>query len=224
MFVFYRCRPHQNRPPAHNLLHSRPQPDADGQQGKTQMSADGSFWRETELPPHGADRRERSGWRRWRGRQRNLHTLTYSCRYIYTWTHCAYTYLEVLNTTESSWYCRFMHLLLCLYTYIYVFSQNEVTSLRTEVTQLKQILLAHKDCPVSVRQRETQSKYESFSHFLLPTHTYPCICLNFIKTYETTCLNHISPQNNNNYILLKINAILGHYDFLHFNNYFQRKE
>ncbi|KAK9957749.1 hypothetical protein ABG768_011970 [Culter alburnus] len=35
--------------------------------------------------------------------------------------------------------------------------QNEVTSLRTEVTQLKQILLAHKDCPVSVRQRETQS-------------------------------------------------------------------
>ncbi|KTG33006.1 hypothetical protein cypCar_00039726 [Cyprinus carpio] len=57
----HRCRPHQNRPPAHNLLHSRPQPDADGQQGKTQMSADGSFWRETELPPHGADRRERSG-------------------------------------------------------------------------------------------------------------------------------------------------------------------
>ncbi|KAA0710266.1 Cyclic AMP-dependent transcription factor ATF-7 [Triplophysa tibetana] len=36
--------------------------------------------------------------------------------------------------------------------------QNEVTSLRTEVTQLKQILLAHEDCPVSVRQRETQSQ------------------------------------------------------------------
>ncbi|XP_016150368.1 cyclic AMP-responsive element-binding protein 5-like isoform X2 [Sinocyclocheilus grahami] len=35
--------------------------------------------------------------------------------------------------------------------------QNEVTSLRTEVSQLKQILLSHKDCPVSVRQRETQS-------------------------------------------------------------------
>ncbi|XP_051527539.1 cyclic AMP-responsive element-binding protein 5-like isoform X2 [Myxocyprinus asiaticus] len=35
--------------------------------------------------------------------------------------------------------------------------QNEVTSLKTEVTQLKQILLAHKDCPVSVRQREMQS-------------------------------------------------------------------
>ncbi|XP_072531104.1 cyclic AMP-responsive element-binding protein 5 [Salminus brasiliensis] len=30
--------------------------------------------------------------------------------------------------------------------------QNEVTLLRSEVTQLKQILLAHKDCPVTTRQ------------------------------------------------------------------------
>lgn len=48
---------------------------------------------------------------------------------------------------------RFMHFL----TFLLAF-QNEVTSLRTEVTQLKQILLAHEDCPVSVRQRETQSQ------------------------------------------------------------------
>ncbi|XP_072303901.1 cyclic AMP-dependent transcription factor ATF-7-like [Eucyclogobius newberryi] len=34
--------------------------------------------------------------------------------------------------------------------------QNEVTSLRTEVGQLKQILLTHKDCPVTARQREGQ--------------------------------------------------------------------
>ncbi|XP_008329662.2 cyclic AMP-responsive element-binding protein 5 isoform X2 [Cynoglossus semilaevis] len=34
--------------------------------------------------------------------------------------------------------------------------QNEVTSLRSEVGQLKQILLTHKDCPVTTRQRETQ--------------------------------------------------------------------
>ncbi|XP_030644484.1 cyclic AMP-responsive element-binding protein 5 [Chanos chanos] len=34
--------------------------------------------------------------------------------------------------------------------------QNEVTSLRSEVTQLKQILLTHKDCPVTARQREIQ--------------------------------------------------------------------
>ncbi|KAB5531140.1 hypothetical protein PHYPO_G00137460 [Pangasianodon hypophthalmus] len=34
--------------------------------------------------------------------------------------------------------------------------QNEVTLLKSEVIQLKQLLLAHKDCPVTVRQRETQ--------------------------------------------------------------------
>nr|XP_046272759.1 cyclic AMP-responsive element-binding protein 5-like [Scatophagus argus]XP_046272760.1 cyclic AMP-responsive element-binding protein 5-like [Scatophagus argus]XP_046272761.1 cyclic AMP-responsive element-binding protein 5-like [Scatophagus argus] len=34
--------------------------------------------------------------------------------------------------------------------------QNEVTSLRSEVGQLKQILLTHKDCPVTARQREAQ--------------------------------------------------------------------
>ncbi|KAF3707607.1 Cyclic AMP-dependent transcription factor ATF-7 [Channa argus] len=34
--------------------------------------------------------------------------------------------------------------------------QNEVTSLRSEVGQLKQILLTHKDCPVTTRQREAQ--------------------------------------------------------------------
>lgn len=34
--------------------------------------------------------------------------------------------------------------------------QNEVTSLRSEVGQLKQILLTHKDCPVTARQRENQ--------------------------------------------------------------------
>ncbi|XP_041823198.1 cyclic AMP-responsive element-binding protein 5 isoform X2 [Melanotaenia boesemani] len=34
--------------------------------------------------------------------------------------------------------------------------QNEVTSLKSEVGQLKQILLTHKDCPVTARQREAQ--------------------------------------------------------------------
>ncbi|XP_038822473.1 cyclic AMP-responsive element-binding protein 5-like isoform X1 [Salvelinus namaycush] len=34
--------------------------------------------------------------------------------------------------------------------------QNEVTTLRSEVGQLKQILLTHKDCPVSARHRESQ--------------------------------------------------------------------
>ncbi|KAM9494853.1 cyclic AMP-responsive element-binding protein 5 isoform 2-T2 [Clarias gariepinus] len=35
--------------------------------------------------------------------------------------------------------------------------QNEVTLLKSEVIQLKQLLLAHKDCPVTVRQRETHA-------------------------------------------------------------------
>ncbi|KAK3511763.1 hypothetical protein QTP70_021790 [Hemibagrus guttatus] len=34
--------------------------------------------------------------------------------------------------------------------------QNEVTLLKSEVIQLKQLLLAHKDCPVTLRQRETR--------------------------------------------------------------------
>lgn len=34
--------------------------------------------------------------------------------------------------------------------------QNEVTLLRNEVAQLKQLLLAHKDCPVTALQKKTQ--------------------------------------------------------------------
>ncbi|KTG41030.1 hypothetical protein cypCar_00038470 [Cyprinus carpio] len=56
-----RCRPHRNRPRVRNLLHCCPRADADGLQRKTQMSADRSFWRETELQRRGADRKERSG-------------------------------------------------------------------------------------------------------------------------------------------------------------------
>ncbi|KAM8794144.1 cyclic AMP-dependent transcription factor ATF-7 [Eudromia elegans] len=38
---------------------------------------------------------------------------------------------------------------------------NEVTLLRNEVAQLKQLLLAHKDCPVTVLQKKTQGYLES---------------------------------------------------------------
>nr|ABF22371.1 cAMP responsive element binding protein 5 [Takifugu rubripes] len=47
--------------------------------------------------------------------------------------------------------------------------QNEVTALRTEVGQLKQILLTHKDCPVTARQRDTQV-YPRLSPGGSPTH------------------------------------------------------
>ncbi|XP_033107400.1 cyclic AMP-dependent transcription factor ATF-2-like isoform X2 [Anneissia japonica] len=36
--------------------------------------------------------------------------------------------------------------------------QNEVTVLRNEIAQLKQLLLAHKDCPITERQRKTQTQ------------------------------------------------------------------
>lgn len=35
-------------------------------------------------------------------------------------------------------------------------SQNEVTMLKNEVTQLKQLLLTHKDCPITTMQKESQ--------------------------------------------------------------------
>lgn len=34
-------------------------------------------------------------------------------------------------------------------------AQNEVTLLRNEVAQLKQLLLAHKDCPVTLMQKKS---------------------------------------------------------------------
>lgn len=34
-------------------------------------------------------------------------------------------------------------------------SKNEVTLLRNEVAQLKQLLLAHKDCPVTAMQKKS---------------------------------------------------------------------
>lgn len=35
-------------------------------------------------------------------------------------------------------------------------AQNEVTVLKNEVTQLKQLLLTHKDCPITTMQKESQ--------------------------------------------------------------------
>ncbi|XP_056336382.1 cyclic AMP-responsive element-binding protein 5 [Danio aesculapii] len=67
--------------------------------------------------------------------------------------------------------------------------QNEVTSLRTEVTQLKQILLTHKDCPVSVRQRETQSGIGSPTGS--PVHSH-AIQHNSISTSSTLPRAHLT--------------------------------
>ncbi|KAJ3598434.1 hypothetical protein NHX12_001944 [Muraenolepis orangiensis] len=39
--------------------------------------------------------------------------------------------------------------------------QNEVTMLKSEVTQLKQLLLTHKDCPITTMQKESYLSPES---------------------------------------------------------------
>ncbi|XP_043074419.1 cyclic AMP-dependent transcription factor ATF-7 isoform X6 [Puntigrus tetrazona] len=72
--------------------------------------------------------------------------------------------------------------------------QNEVTSLRTEVTHLKQILLAHKDCPVSVRQRETQSGVGSPTGSPVQQHA---IQHNSISTSSSTLPHsHLPPHSH----------------------------
>lgn len=43
-------------------------------------------------------------------------------------------------------------------------SQNEVSMLKNEVAQLKQLLLTHKDCPITAMQKESQG-YLSKSRF-----------------------------------------------------------
>ncbi|XP_018980329.1 cyclic AMP-responsive element-binding protein 5-like isoform X2 [Cyprinus carpio] len=72
--------------------------------------------------------------------------------------------------------------------------QNEVTSLRTEVSQLKQILLAHKDCPVSVRQRETQSGVGSLTGSPVQQHA---IQHNSISTSSSALPHtHLTPHSH----------------------------
>lgn len=43
--------------------------------------------------------------------------------------------------------------------------QNEVSMLKNEVTQLKQLLLTHKDCPITAMQKESQGYLsECYTH------------------------------------------------------------
>lgn len=55
------------------------------------------------------------------------------------------------SATTKGWTCEHMQWWMLL-----PFLQNEVTLLRNEVAQLKQLLLAHKDCPVTALQKKTQ--------------------------------------------------------------------
>lgn len=57
-----------------------------------------------------------------------------------------------MNHMLNQFYCvKFaLAILLCFF---YSFGQTEVGKLRNEVAQLKELLLAHKDCPVTLQQR-----------------------------------------------------------------------
>uniref|UniRef100_A0A667WCH3 Cyclic AMP-dependent transcription factor ATF-7 n=1 Tax=Myripristis murdjan TaxID=586833 RepID=A0A667WCH3_9TELE len=64
--------------------------------------------------------------------------------------------------------------------------QNEVTSLRSEVGQLKQILLTHKDCPVTARQREAQGYPRCNSTTLThPKMSHVCIVCPVLTNYPS---------------------------------------
>lgn len=49
----------------------------------------------------------------------------------------------------------------------YVSFQNEVSMLKNEVAQLKQLLLTHKDCPITAMQKESQGYLSKSLTFLL---------------------------------------------------------
>lgn len=53
--------------------------------------------------------------------------------------------------------------------------QSEVTLLRNEVARLKQLLLAHKDCPVTAMQKKSAYHSELCSIILSPRPHCKCI-------------------------------------------------
>lgn len=50
--------------------------------------------------------------------------------------------------------------------------QNEVSMLKNEVTQLKQLLLTHKDCPITAMQKESQGYLSECCTHLASDGTY----------------------------------------------------
>lgn len=115
----------------------------EGRVSRTLTSGGRSFWNATGLQPPAADRRGNCGSRRWRRKPKSWRTQTYSYRWGALCVKTSF-HTDTMFTSRATWQS------------VFVFSQNEVTSLRSEVGQLKQILLTHKDCPVTARQREAQ--------------------------------------------------------------------
>ena len=76
--------------------------------------------------------------------------------------------------------------------------QGEITLLRTEVAQLKSLLLAHKDCPVTIaQQRNNQmlSKYAAVIRLTFKTNT-ACQTQSKSINAETNCLRLFGRPNS----------------------------
>ena len=50
--------------------------------------------------------------------------------------------------------------------------QNEVSMLKNEVAQLKQLLLTHKDCPITAMQKESQGYLSKSLFHSLESHIF----------------------------------------------------
>lgn len=70
--------------------------------------------------------------------------------WIFHWSYSIPVNTQRLFVSVSYYYC--------------VCWQNEVTMLKNEVTQLKQLLLTHKDCPITAMQKESQGYLSEYYH------------------------------------------------------------
>lgn len=68
-------------------------------------------------------------------------------------------------------------------------SQNEVSMLKNEVAQLKQLLLTHKDCPITAMQKESQGYLSKSLFHSLEENFVSYFALNFIirEKYSIRC-------------------------------------
>ena len=55
--------------------------------------------------------------------------------------------------------CKILIILYTWYTYICCIGQNEVTQLKAEMVELKTLLLAHRDCPITRQQQQSGQLY-----------------------------------------------------------------
>uniref|UniRef100_A0A4W3I3H3 Cyclic AMP-dependent transcription factor ATF-7 n=1 Tax=Callorhinchus milii TaxID=7868 RepID=A0A4W3I3H3_CALMI len=86
-------------------------------------------------------------------------------------------------------------------THMNVQLQNEVTILRNEVAQLKQLLLAHKDCPVTTLQKKTHEYISKCTALSSSGSTYPLPPLGKpLEAMEKQQGTGIRIDNNNLYL------------------------